>query len=60
MKLELRYTNQDINAQLFCALFMHNNTLLDRSQQGDKVMLREQMTVFANKIPEHKFSLAKI
>ena len=56
MNLELGYTNQDINARLFCALFMRDDTLLDGSRQGDEVTLRALMTEFINKMPEQKFS----
>ena len=60
MKLELGYTNQDINARLFCALFMRDDTLTDGSQRGDEDMLRKLMTEFASKIPEEEFSAAEI
>jgi mitochondrial chaperone BCS1 len=60
IKLELGFTNQDINARLFCTLFMRDNTLLDRGQQGDKVTLRKLMTEFITKIPEQEFSPAEI
>ena len=60
MKLELGYTNQDINAQLFCAVFMRDDTLPDRSRRGDEVTLRKLMTEFANKMPEQEFSPAEI
>ena len=60
MKLELGYTNQDINARLFCALFMRDDTLLDRSCRGDEVTLRKLMTEFVNKIAEQEFSPANI
>ncbi|KAH9205187.1 hypothetical protein DL95DRAFT_397880, partial [Leptodontidium sp. 2 PMI_412] len=60
MKLELGYTNQDINARLFCALFMPDDTSTDGSQRGDEDMLRKLMTEFASKIPEEEFSAAEI
>jgi len=60
MKLELGYTNKDINARLFRALFMRDDTLPDRSRQGDEVTLRKLMTEFANKMPEQEFSPAEI
>ncbi|KAH8744934.1 mitochondrial chaperone bcs1 [Hyaloscypha sp. PMI_1271] len=60
MKLELGYTNQDINARLFCALFMRDDTLPDGSGRGDKVTLRKLMTEFTNKMPEQEFSPAEI
>ena len=59
MKLELGYTNQDINARLFCALFMRDDTLPDGSQRGDEITLRKLMTEFANKMPEQEFSPAE-
>jgi chaperone BCS1 len=60
MKLELGYTNQDINARLFCALFMRDDTLPDGSRRGDEDTLRKLMTEFANKMPEQEFSPAEI
>ncbi|KAH9204471.1 hypothetical protein DL95DRAFT_398457, partial [Leptodontidium sp. 2 PMI_412] len=60
MKLELGYTNQDINARLFCALFMRDDTPTDESQRKDEDMLRKLMTEFAGKIPEEEFSAAEI
>ena len=59
MKLELGYTNQDINARLFCTLFMRDS-LPDANRRGDEVTLRKLMTEFANKIPEQEFSPAEI
>ena len=60
MKLELGYTNQDINARLFCALFMRDDTLPDGSQRGDEDTLRKLMREFASKIPEQEFSAAEV
>lgn len=60
IKLELGYTNKDINARLFCALFMRDDTLPDGSRQGDEATLRKLMTEFANKMPEQEFSPAEI
>ncbi|KAH7418669.1 P-loop containing nucleoside triphosphate hydrolase protein [Cadophora sp. MPI-SDFR-AT-0126] len=60
MKLELGYTNQDINARLFGALFMRDDTLPDGSQRGAEDTLRKLMTEFARKIPEQEFSPAEI
>jgi chaperone BCS1 len=60
MKLELGYTNQDINARLFGALFIRNDTLLDGSQRGAEDTLRKLITEFISKIPEQEFSPAKI
>ncbi|KAH6663026.1 P-loop containing nucleoside triphosphate hydrolase protein [Halenospora varia] len=60
MKLELGYTNQDINARLFYALFMRDDTLPDGSRRGDEVTLRKLITEFANKMPEQEFSPAEI
>ena len=60
MKLELGYTNQDINARLFCALFMRDEILSDGSQRGADDTPRKLMTEFANKIPEQEFSPAEI
>ena len=60
MKLELGYTNQNINARLFYARFMRDDTLPDKSRRGDEVTLRKLMTEFANKIPEQEFSPAEI
>ncbi|KAH6703028.1 hypothetical protein BKA61DRAFT_438083, partial [Leptodontidium sp. MPI-SDFR-AT-0119] len=60
MKLELGYTNQDINARLFCALFMPDDTSTDGSQRGDEDTLRKLMTDFASKIPEREFSPAEV
>jgi len=60
IKLELGYTNQDINARLFCALFMRDDTLPDGSQRGDEDTLRKLMREFASKIPEQEFSAAEV
>jgi chaperone BCS1 len=60
IKLKLKYTNQNINARLFYALFIRDDILLDRSWRGDKVTFRKLMTKFANKIPEQEFSPAEI
>ncbi|PVH70485.1 P-loop containing nucleoside triphosphate hydrolase protein [Cadophora sp. DSE1049] len=60
MKLELGCTNQDINARLFCAMFMHDDTLPDGSQRADEDTLRKLMTEFASKIPKQEFSAAEV
>ena len=60
MKQELGYTNQDINARLFYALLMRDDTLPDGSRRGDKITLRRLMTEFAKKMPGQEFSPAEI
>jgi len=60
MKLELGYTNRDINARLFCSVFMLDDNLPEGSRRGDEDTLRKLMTKFADKIPEHEFSPAEI
>ena len=54
MKLKLGYTNQDINARLFCALFMRDEILSDGSQRGADDTPRKLMTEFASKLPEQE------
>ncbi|KAH7305396.1 P-loop containing nucleoside triphosphate hydrolase protein [Rhexocercosporidium sp. MPI-PUGE-AT-0058] len=51
---------RDINAGLFCVLFMRDDTLLDGSQRGDEDTLRKLMREFVSKIPEQEFSVAEV
>ncbi|KAH7363941.1 BCS1 N terminal-domain-containing protein [Rhexocercosporidium sp. MPI-PUGE-AT-0058] len=53
-------TNHDINARIFYALFMRDDTLPDGSQRGDEDTLRKLMREFASKIPEQEFSAAEV
>ncbi len=58
MKIELGYTNQDINARLFRALFMRNDALPDGT--GDGITFSKLAEEFAKKMPEQEFSPAEI